>query len=703
MFLIDQEPELNKRLTEDVCLDVMERTTKAIGRYSGRDEDFTVADMQAERDPWWAGIRPRWKGGCFIEDPMTDEHLFENEANLVYVQGQADWYQVSEIEEADAQAASDMEAFLNDVVIEAKINTTHLYDLACNMGRHSYGVLHCGWKQEYGKDYTPIARHKRSERLVQVDDSEVIQHPEDYDITEEIQETVIHDGLDCRVPYTGDVYFDSPAAQSFKQATRVIERFHYTEDDFLNGIDDFGFDRKEVKTILASQPSSQTRSFFSEYNEREGISGDDTWEVLMVTGNLPAMLDEGASRLKESVRRRDYQWMLCPGAQSVFKFAKSPYRKRPYVKFPFRGVPGRMIGHSVCNMLAPLQREATLAYRFRVDFRDVYMSSPMIVPAALYNDWASFRSYPGAAYPVEQPYTPDHFKPLPYNPAGYQAGIADWKDTISRADAYFSADARSPTQYGNRTATEMAQISSGADEKTDLILTNMHFGVEDLGEVILSHYQQFSGSEGIQKRIGGKTVSVSPEMLRKRFRIQATGSSENANPLMRIKKAMELAAFAMKDPILIQKFQSGDKTGAYFIDNYVYRALGVRNPQLIIGREPSAPPNSEYILEAMMSAVEQYAQSGDQTAQQLQGLLQNLIQQAQAGGAQAAGNAGPQQQGPKMSVSMNFKDAPPQIQGQIEQAMGFQPASQGPPQQQQPNPQTNGAGQPGVYAGNGVR
>lgn len=691
------KPDFSLEMRGRICEATMNSAKRAIERRRDGDDQFLLWDQQAEGDPLWAGIPPRWRGGCDVEDPMTDEHLFEIVASVVYIQRQQEWYQVTEVEHSteESEGAQQIEDLMNDLVTEARLNTQHLYDLAENAARHSYAVLCIEWEQKYKTQYRPVYRHKEKETLHETGSPEVLNDPDSYALTEEIHETVEHEGIKCRVPYTGDVYLDPPSAQSFSEARRVIERFDYTEDDLINGITDFGFDEKQVEELLKSGPTKfSDRTYRSERDEIEGVDGEeDTWEVLRIIGQPPVMLKEGKSELKEEERRRDYQWMVCPSHNICFKFAPSGYVKRPYAKFPFRGRPGRFIGHSVCSMLAPLQQEATNAFRFTIDFRDLYMSSPLLVPDSWYNEVQWYSSYPGSMmpYPTNPPIGPGAIQPLPYNPSGFQAGIASTNQYYARADQLFSSDARGPAQIQNRTATEVAQSASGADEKLDLILMNFHLGVEEAGDIILSHYQQFGG-EMITRRIGEKTVQISAEMLRKRYRIQATGSSENASPIIRERRTQMIATFAQQDPILAQKVAQGDMTGVYQIMSRLYRAAGIRDPKSILGGEPTAPPNSDYLLQMLLQIAAQFAKQGDQ------GCL-FIIQKAQQMMASRQQNEGapvqgaPQQQGKGkgeregVSASVKYEDlAPNQQQVFAQKILGLPPG--------QPNPQNNGGGFP---------
>jgi hypothetical protein len=712
-MLTDQiTPPFDRNARGSICEVVMRRALNTIEAQSNRDEDFLTWDRQAEGDPWWAGIPPRWEGGCDIEDPMTDEYVFETVSALAYIQGQQEWYQVEAIEDAEDQGAANIEAFLNNVVVETGLSGRHMYDLLENAARHSYGVLVVEWKQEYSKEYVPVYRHKRTKQIYPPDAIEVIENPSDFRLIEEISETPVSEGITCRVPYTGDVYLDPPSAQSFKSAARIVEKFDYTAADLLAGIDAFGFDRDMVEVMISGGPTGAWQpSYASERNETEGVGEDeDVWAVLMVTGQVPVLVDAGEVVTKASDLERDYQWMLCPVKNICFKFAPAPYKKRPYAKYPFRGRAGRMIGHSVCTMIAPLQQESTSAFRFRIDFRDLYMSSPLLVPDSWYEEFQRFEAFPGAnlPYPTNPPsgLGPGAIAPLPYKADGFTAAMQDGQDIRARASSLFSADARGPATTQQRTATEAGQAAAGADEKLDLLLLNFHFGVEDTAEIILSHYAQFGGNETISRIIGGKTVEISPEMLKKRYLIMATGNSMNASPVIQLQRSELLFKIAQADPILMQKFQAGDKTGMFAVMAKLYRAAGVRNPETILGKEPVAPPNADYMLEAILMMAHQAAQQGDPFATFVLQKIQELAMSQQQGMPAGPGAAQGQGGTPQLDVTAKMLQqlAPNQQQALLERS-GVPPPQGGqgpmpgmPPQMMQPQMNGYGGGAPqGVY------
>ncbi len=682
-MLVDSiKPRFSLVQTEQICSAVLRSCVDSVDAAFQRDQDFLTWDRQAEGDPSWAGIPQRWAGSCYVEDPLTDEHIFETVAAIAYIQQQQDWWQCEAkgSETEDEQFAANIEAFLNDLVIETKLGSTHMYDLLENAARHSYGILAIEWEQTYTRDYTPVYRHKKSAEVMMPDDPDVLHNPQNYRLIEEMSERVENEGIALRVPYSGDVYFDPPTAQSIKEAERIIERFSYTASDLLDGVEALGFDEDQVAALLRSGPcSTDTQTYAYERDEIEGISPlqRDTWEVYRVIGRPPPLIEDGYSTIKASDRDRDYQWMVCPAHQVCFKFAPSPYARRPYAKYPFRGRAGRMIGHSVCSMVAPMQQETTVALRFAVDFRDMFFSSPTLVPDEWADEWERWPSYPGAIlpYPTNPPMGPDVIKPLPVNPAGATFSMANAQDFRERASQLFSADARGPAMTQQRTATEAGQAAAGADEKLDLLLLNFHMGVEETAEVILSHYRQFAGSESIVRMIGAKSVEITPEALKKSYRIVAVGNSENASPMLRLHRNELLWQIAQGDPIIAQKVQQGDMTAIYAVLARLYRAVGIRNPASILGKEPTPPPTPDLILQTVLAGMQQFAQAGDPGCQQLLMQVSEMMQsQDQGQPAQAGGQQGNPQ---KISMSLNFKDLAGSQQDAFAQMVGLPPANQG--------------------------
>ena len=86
-------------------------------------------------------------------------------------------------------------------------------------------------------------------------------------------------------------------------------------------------------------------------------------------------------------------------------------------------------------------------------------------------------------------------------------------------------------------------------------------------------------------------------------------------------------------------------TYLYFAARRVLEALGERNPQGWIGKEPD-PGDPQMVLSAIMPILMQGAQAGDPVAAQVLQTVQQLMEQAQQeGGGQDPNGQQPAQQG----------------------------------------------------------
>lgn len=690
-MLIEQDVDIPKKYREKLDQMLVTDLHLAVDSVEERNDLFFRWDAQLRGDPFWAGIKPRWRGGCDLEDPITREHHLMLVANMMQVLRSDEWWNVNAIVPEDESDAGIMEAWINDLVPEYNLSGSVGYDLCYNAARHSYGVLYCGWRQAYQTNYRTVYVDKVSGETVE---------PEGripgnkYKLSSEVTEELEHEGLEFRVPHASDFGMFPADVQSVKLAHFTWERMEYTASSLLDGVSDEAYDEEAVKKLIKYQGTAGSReTYFDDRNEADGLGNagsDKLYELYVVIGRPPELYDDnGDSVLKEDQRRRDYMWLVSLDTGIVVKMSPMPYRKRPYALFPFLPEPGRVIGDGVCSLLGPLQREATLATRFSVDVRDVAMSPVMLVPRDDYDDLNRYGNYPGARLP----YDPKHgvgggIVPLTFNTAGFGAALENNQEFRVRAAQLLSAQARGSTNEGGnaKTAHQVSMEAAGADEKFDLILTCFSIGKTQLAEIIISHFQQFGGRDWDPQMAGTKVVQLSPEMLEKKFRVTSNGTSESANPQLQLQKAMELYQMVLGNPIIQQKAAQGDMTAIWTVSTQVARILYRGDPKNIFGPEPQPPPSAEQILQTIAAAIQQFAQMGDPGAGQLLQMLQQLSQSQPGAGAPS----GPQGQGgagsPQIKESLAFKDLAPNQQDAMAQMAGLPPASQ------------NGASRNGVTA-----
>lgn len=628
MPLLSPKLKIPKAARERVQSRLLDDLEEAIRLSSPRNERLFEYDDQLRGNPFWGGLRPRWRGGSDVVDPLTRKHHLGSTARVVAVMRQDDWWIVNPTTPKDMAASGQLEKWLNDKVAQYNLATVHLYDLAYNAGRHSYAWLYCGWHQKYETVWETVYIDRATGRVV----------PEDYllpgvkyEEREIASEELLEEGLDLRVPHTSDVIMWPPTCQDPDLAHWIAVREEYTAAQLVDMIDDIDLDADVVYEMIGSGSRTGQRDTTG-YQARRDADEDigDPGEIFtcwVVTGRPPMIIENGRPILKTNDRRRDYVFIACPDRGAVLKFAPCPYRARPWIKFPFIPEPGRLEGDSVCSLVMGLQREATIAMRARGDLRDLTMAPTLMVPEDQYDDLQRFSIFAGAMIPYSKTAGPQGIYPLQQDKSGFEAAFADGNDFRMLGGELFSAQAMDVQPQGQPvTATQAQMTAGGADDKFDMILTGMHRGISQLAKVIVSHYRQFMPPEGEEVVVAGQVLQMTPDVLTKCFRIAANGSSEMADTAIRLERLRMLYEAMMQNPILMQQMQMGNMTGIWALTAQLLRATGaIRDPQTIIGQEPTPPPNAEMIVQQMTQAIMAFAQQGDPASQQLLQMLQQMM------------------------------------------------------------------------------
>ena len=680
--MIHMDLKLSKDNREAFEVAVQSEYEQVIGANMDRNDMFDTWQAQARSDPWWAGVKPRWKNGCQLEDPITEEHQLEHVAAIHGVFRNQEWYAVNAVNDEGEQDAADLEAFLNNHVDTSGLKSEYSYDLIWDASIDTYGILYAGWKETYKTAKKIVHQHKVTGAIVQAKDA-----TDEHEPVEESSTEVDHKGMDYRVVDPADIYYYPTEAHKPQMALRVYEEIDLTSNDLLMGIENFGYDKDVVYEILSLGDSGDGDGDDDENRLITPLS-DSTFECVMVYGKAPLIMENGKPLFSIEEMGKDYIIHFHKDSGKIFRMVPSPYALCPYVKFPCLSVPRESVGQSVASKLTGLQQEATIGLRWWIDSMDLALSPGLMVPMSSYNDMKAFRVTPGYILPWDDSKPRPEIAPVEFDKSFVSAGQARIQDTRLRASQIFSAEARGSITAKEQTATEIQNAAAGADEKYDLFVANFNFGLNDLYPIILSHHQQFSDDEGTEFRTGSKTVKITPDMFRKKFIITPTAQSNHSNPVATLQKAQMLYQFMMTNPLVQKQIQGGDWSGVWSASAKVLRSFGnVKDPQSILGKEQTGPVSAEQILEQLGAACMQFAQQGDPGCVQLIQMMKQLQASSIAQGG--TGGAPPQPQGPpppKISISMNAKDMQPAEQSAAYQMAGLPPLQQGPPGQPQQGP-----------------
>ncbi len=196
----------------------------------------------------------RWRGACILNDPASREADLELLALLTQAQRKDPKWQVIANNPDDDENATLQEMWLTNKSAEYKLNE-HLYNVDYNALRDPCGIMYVGWRQTVKNvrkrmyrdsefpDLPLVEGHQREEDREY--EEAIVQHPQ-----------VEHQGCEFRTPDLADVYLYPADAQDIKTAIGIGERMLLTEDQLLDGIEDYGYDEEAVEELIRMGPTA---------------------------------------------------------------------------------------------------------------------------------------------------------------------------------------------------------------------------------------------------------------------------------------------------------------------------------------------------------------------------------------------------------------------------------------------------------------
>lgn len=599
------------------------------------DRDANIRDYEAllSGDNRSTGS-PRWPGACQADDPITKEHHQAIHAAVSQSSRLEPHWLVEPSDPEDEEDASTVEAWLHVKYHEYELAKIH-YDLAYNALRDPFAILYCGWRQEY--------EHKYQMQWIDPKTHDIFTNEADLDPTVDYEESPVliesvrYEGADLRVVEPTDFWLDPPEAQSVEDAEGVWERLYYTRSDLLLGIQSAGYDEDAVLEILRRPPEGYSLDTArGERDNRDGIDTDlgSTYECHMYCGRLPVLLDRatGKPRLRRELWGLDFTILFHKPSKQILKWGLMPFGMRPYIEYHTYRKPNRLMGDCVPSLLRAIQDEASANYRLAFDDKNLATNPVLTCSKTDYQMVSQFSIYPGAVIP----YTPGEGPPraLEFDKSCVSADLAFQQDLRSRAADMMSARVYGHVEPKVRKAAEIDAAMQTVNTKFDLVLSCFQEGDEKLAVMLINLHEQYMPASGETVRAGaGKSITVTPQQLRKKFRYLPHANSENANPQMRLAKIQMLMQAVRNSPLYAKWIQGGNFRPEWAMLRRLLEMTGERNVNSWIGPEPEEGPDAQMMLQQLMQVVAQGAQAGDPVCQQI---IQMAQQMMQGGGQQAS-------------------------------------------------------------------
>jgi hypothetical protein len=345
---------------------------------------------------------------------------------------------------------------------------------------------------------------------------------------------------------------------------------------------------------------------------------------------------------------------------------KNPYwhGKYPLVRFVVKQRPYDFWGEGIWETNHRLQVAANDIFNHYLDNWDLSVDGMLMMPeTAGINDYTV---EPGGmiTYRTEKP---EQFRFPEPNPASLNSVMEQLMEAIENNSIsnYATGGAASDTDQTRGTKGGILAIQQAGEDMTAFMRMNFQESIRQVGQMWLSNNQQFKSSSTtitIQKDNKQQPVTIRPEELQYDMELRVDEAS-----MMPISDDQIKAQYSAYQAQLLQLQQASIAqhtalgSAPIVLDfgamaEELAQKQGFRNSHKLLADSPEGPSP----LQAQQN-VEMHSK-----------LAKSMPQQ---------GQSQPQQQAPRLNELINYKDAPADIQRQIEQQAGLQPS-----QMQAPSP-----------------
>ncbi len=574
-----QENSLSNAVRKETDFRLVSMCNKAWQDAERRDRDLEYYDDQLNGRLWSrASASTQFAGGTQIDDPLTRDAHLTLQSTLYTANEKSPKVQVQAINpDNDADLAKEIEEYLTNLEGTSNLQIA-LNDVAYTTLRDPVGVMRVEWRDTLHT--VPVTDYK------DVETGDIITAEERLDdrVYEPVpgtKEVPIHSGNYFCTPDLADVYVYPGNAQSFDgPGVTVFERMLLTEDDLIDGIDDYGYEEGAVARLIDAGPTHTTdfRRYQARQDWYDGNPGSDLewrdgfYEVYMSFGRLPKIRG-GAIDVPKDQRTIDYMSMICPIHSIVFKCVPSPYRERPYIPFWIIKKPNRLQGIGVPQLLDGLQPEANANLQLQVLSANYRAAPCLVAPIEWLRKYSKYKVYPGAILPED---IPNELHALEWG--GTEQNLIEIQSFIkNRADGLVSAPGNGELGDKVYRAAQVQNVVQAASTKFSLYLMNFQLGLIKMSQLAIINYMQFV-----------KGIDITLGELKARFRFIPVATLQTATPEARLQLDQG------KMQIMVQYFTLTTQFPQYAPQIWsmcaqILTDMGERDPKDKLGPEPQPP------------------------------------------------------------------------------------------------------------------
>ena len=311
--------------------------------------------------------------------------------------------------------------------------------------------------------------------------------------------------------------------------------------------------------LRKTKKGAQVTNYISSKDSIEGLqrgSQSDDYEMYEIVLRYP--LDKDGEKKLLIVYSAD--------AKVILSCMEYPYRVDFYALFRIRKKPKRLGGEALPEELKDMNDEIDMSHNQRNNSRRIVEVPSFKAKKNANKDFdpeaEETRWRPGVIFWLDDP---DAFIQMTNQPVDFNSSMAEEDNdmkitslTMGVEPFSFSGSATpdNPRAPGNKTGMLIQQSNLRMDDP----LLELRAGIEDVGEICLSHEYQF-GSAKLQyvstdssnKQV---TKSLQKRLLRKGINMKMHGLSVVMNPDAEFKKWYAYYTFLSKDPIIGQRIKS---------------------------------------------------------------------------------------------------------------------------------------------------
>lgn len=588
--------KLSKDLREKCERYILENVANTVAVHKKRDEDlFRWRDsLHGVPTGYTTGV---WKNSCQIEDGLMQEQRVQLVPSIVKPTSQSTLVLVNETTLSDATRAQHLEVWGNaQLQKRGFIEQFEYYADSC--ASYVAGVLATTWKEterkKRGLRYWDGESYDAEGEPLLVGAGERFDDVE-YEAVPVLEPMETERGVDFAAVPLWDFYACPPDVASIDKASSVMERRFYTDNDFLNGIEDFDFEEDKVYDCLrffSEATSNEERERVRNlWGIEDNLSDFKQGECFIWYGYLPKCYGtDGRPELPKHLWNDRFCAVVYPAANCVLKLDFSPYDDEyPYDTGNLFGEVGTWYGLGICPMTEQDQQEATHWRRTASNTADMIAAPATIMADGAWELNKGQSLYPGAIFREE---TQGSIRPyeMPTAPTMISTQMLDY--TRNRAQAKMAAQGFGQVNPKQPLVAEMEGVMAATDTKFDFYQHNVFKVVPKVYQKMLRWYQKFDPGFSATFLHEGAEVTISGEEISGQYDFSVAPLNSGQSEEARIQK--DAAILKIQDEYIrflmetIGTPLAGMQEAKWTACRDAMAHLGVRKPETYLKQKP--PP-----------------------------------------------------------------------------------------------------------------